>query len=317
MSSKITKTSAKAVAKASAAAARIAEREVAKAAKAAEREAAKAAKAAEREAAKAAKAAEREAAKAAKAAEREAAKAAKTTLRTEDTGKILEMAVCLAYDTPYVSRSPYKYGMEEPLALQPRLAALPTLFPSCVHTAEQGSRYDFTAAAAAAAAAAATAARYLSAKSTKGNTMVAPQCVGQPQPSAFCKTMGLPEMERPVLKAYIQTNIASLLPTLLDYTISYNCDVLYYNKKTNAMKFIRYVAPIDWSAFTYDWSCTADKWNNSTCLKVRPIAAGSMAKWITLMNWQFHSASRTNMVVRWYFESLLTIAPASFAITDL
>ena len=165
MSTKITKATAKAIAKAAAIAAR----------------------AAEKAAAKTAKAAEKEAAKAARAAERAAAKAAKGPLRTEDTGKILEMAVCLAYGIGYDGK--YKYGLEEPTALKPRLAALTALFPPCVHTAKRGARYDFTAPG-----------RHLSVKSTKGNTMVAPQCVGQAQPAKFCERLGLPTMEVPVIQ---------------------------------------------------------------------------------------------------------------------
>ena len=65
-----------------------------------------------------------------------------TTLLTEDTGKMFEMAICLAYGIPFDGK--YKYGMELPIALQPRLAKLPTLFPKCTHSAKRGARYDFT-----------------------------------------------------------------------------------------------------------------------------------------------------------------------------
>lgn len=222
-------------------------------------------------------------------------------LRTEDTGKILEMAVCLAYGICYDGK--YKYGLAEPTKLKPRLAALPSLFPPCVHTAKRGARYDFTATR-----------RHLSVKSTKGNTMVAPQCVGQAKPAAFCERMGLTAMEVPTLKVFIQSNIADMLPKLLDYTISDDCDILYYNKKTSAMKFIQRIGAIDWSAFTFAWSCTADKWNNSAKLKVLPAGGG---KSIGLLEVQFHTKSRTNMAVRWCFESLLALAPTAFAITEL
>lgn len=222
---------------------------------------------------------------------------------TEDTGKIFERAICLAYDIPY--EGAYKYGLEAPTALLPRLSALPSLFPPCRHTAARGARYDFTTV---------DGSRHLSVKSTKGNTMVAPQCVGQPQPPAFCTRMGLPVMEVPVLKAYIQEHIAELLPTLLDYTIGDSCDVLYYNQKSNAMKYIRRRADIPWSAYSYSWSCTPDKWNNSAKLRIHTAAD---AKPLPILEVQFHSASRTNMAVRWCFESLLSVGGDAFTITDL
>ena len=224
-------------------------------------------------------------------------------LLTEDTGKILEMAVCLTYGISYDGT--YKYGLEEPTALKPRLSTLPSLFPLCVHSAKRGARYDFTAC---------TASRYLSVKSTKGNTMVAPQCVGQAQPTAFCERMGIPVMTVPILKAYIQENIKALLPVFLNYTISENCDILYYNKKTSAIKFIRLVTPINWTPYTFTWSCTADKWNNSAKLKVAPADGG---KPINLLEVQFHTKSRTNMAVRWCFEALLALVPTAFSITTL
>lgn len=43
-------------------------------------------------------------------------------LQTEDTGKIFEMAICLAYDIPYDGK--YKYSMEIPQKLKLRLSKL-------------------------------------------------------------------------------------------------------------------------------------------------------------------------------------------------
>ena len=61
----------------------------------------------------------------------------KTTILTEDLGKMFEMAICLAFNTQYDGK--YKYGMELPTALAPRLAKLTELFPACTHTATTGS----------------------------------------------------------------------------------------------------------------------------------------------------------------------------------
>jgi len=60
------------------------------------------------------------------------------TLQTEDTGKMFEMAICLAYGIPYDGK--YKYSMELPEKLKPRLSKLIDIFPKCRHTAKKGGR---------------------------------------------------------------------------------------------------------------------------------------------------------------------------------
>lgn len=223
-------------------------------------------------------------------------------LKTEDTGKIFEMAICLAYGVPYDGK--YKYGLAEPEALKPRLARLPELFPACVHTAKRGARYDFTTT---------DGARHLSAKTTKGDCKVAPQCVGQAQPSQFCERMGIPAMPVPELKAYIQMNIKQLLPKLMEYTFGGDSDTLFYNKKKESLRFITQIAPIDWTDTNLSWTCTPEAWGNSSTMKIT-LPSG---RTVSLLEVQFHTKSRTNMAVRWCFEELLAAFPAAFRITDL
>ena len=57
-------------------------------------------------------------------------------LQTEDTGKIFEMAICLAYDIPYDGK--FKYSMELPNKLKLQLSKLLEIFPMCKHTAKKG-----------------------------------------------------------------------------------------------------------------------------------------------------------------------------------
>jgi hypothetical protein len=103
-------------------------------------------------------------------------------LQTEDTGKIFEMAICLAYGIPYDGK--YKYGMEIPEKLKLRLCKLTEMFPMCMHTARKGSRYDYTCVD--------DNSKHLSAKSTKkGGGKVAPQVIGQSQPKKFCDLLGI------------------------------------------------------------------------------------------------------------------------------
>ena len=127
------------------------------------------------------------------------------TLQTEDTGKQFEMAICLAFNIPY--NGPYKYGMELPEILKPRLSKLTELFPKCIHTAKNGSRYDYTSED-----------KHLSAKSTKKGGKVAPQVIGQSQPKKFCEIIGIEYTTNSSLKEYIQKNISNILPILVSYT---------------------------------------------------------------------------------------------------
>ena len=61
---------------------------------------------------------------------------------TEDLGKMFEMAICLLYNTPYSGN--YKYGLDGPNIILPKIQKLLDYFPACTHTADKGSRYDFT-----------------------------------------------------------------------------------------------------------------------------------------------------------------------------
>ena len=137
-------------------------------------------------------------------------------VKTEDTGKIFEQAICLAYGILYDGT--YKYDMEAPTVLKDRLARLPELFPLCRHTAKRGARYDFTAVG--------DESLHLSAKTTKkGVGKVAPQVIGQTQPKNFCEILGIPYTNVADLKHHIQTNITSILPVLVSHT--FDCPNLF------------------------------------------------------------------------------------------
>ena len=223
-------------------------------------------------------------------------------VKTEDLGKIFEKAICLAYGVEYDGK--YKYGLEAPAALVPRLKRLPELFPACAHTAKRGARYDYTALS--------DASLHLSAKTTKGNGKVAPQVVGQAQPAKFCEVLGLPYTDVPALKVHIQDNIAAVLPGLLAHTLE--CPTVYYNEATKTIRFITLKTGlvIPWASFAYKWSCPAASWANSSVVK---IIIGD--KEVPLMEFQFHSKSRTNMAVRWCFEEFLVLFKDYLVIENL
>jgi hypothetical protein len=213
-------------------------------------------------------------------------------LKTEDTGKTLEYAICLTYNTPY--NGPFKYSVEEAQALVPRLKTGlidDKLFPKCTHTAENGSRYDYTADD--------DKSQHLSAKSTKGKVRkIAPQVIGQPTPKKFCDLLEVKFTDVATLKKYIQENVNTILPVLDAYT--FDSPIVYYNKKFNTIQFIKVTTPIVWSNYQYSWTTPYSKWTNSTTLHI--LTPGQ--KSVPLVEFQFHS-TRKNMAIRWCFDGFL------------
>jgi hypothetical protein len=225
----------------------------------------------------------------------------KMPVKTEDTGKCFEMAICLAYGIPY--DGPYKYGMEIPEKLKPRLSKLTELFPMCSHTAKRGARYDYTAVA--------DNTHHLSAKTTKkGVGKVAPQVVGQSQPKKFCEVLGIEFTTIQALKEHIQKNIKTILPVLVEHT--FDCPNIYYNQEKNTIQYITQASAIDWDTYEYRWTCGWEDWANSSTLK---IISGTQV--VPLVEFQFHTKSRTNMAIRWFYENVLMLFKENLTILDL
>jgi hypothetical protein len=240
-------------------------------------------------------------------------------LQTEDTGKILEKAICDAYGTPFVG--PFQYSQDEVDKLTQRLKRLVTdnLFPMCVHTASKGARYDFTAVVGESGGEV----LHLSAKSNKKKGgKVAPQVVGQATPQKFWEeyvqfTNGSNDMspvpDPATLKKYIQENIAAIMPMLWRYT--FDSPIVYYVRDTDQIRFIASGGEEpDWSTFQYTWSRSYDKWTNSTSLRV--VAPGG-GKEETIMEFQFHTKSRQNMAVRWAIDKVLQVFAGHFIVVSL
>lgn len=243
------------------------------------------------------------------------------TLKTEDTGKIFEKAICDAYGIPY--DGPFKYSQADVDKLTPRLKRLVTdnLFPMCAHTASKGARYDFTAVAGESGGEV----LHLSAKSNKKKGgKIAPQVVGQPMPQKFwdeCSVSGIGVSgigmsetvpDTATLKKYIQENIAAIMPMLWRYT--FDSPIVYYVRDTSE---IRFIAPggdaPDWSSFQYTWSCPYDKWNQSSLLRI----VGPGNKEESIMEFQFHTKSRQNMAIRWCIDKVLQVFAGHFKVTEL
>lgn len=207
-------------------------------------------------------------------------------LQTENTGKIFERAICLVYDVPYDGK--YKYGLEAPTELVPRLLKLKELFPQCTHSAKSGARYDFTST---------DGTQHLSAKTTKKDGKVAPQVIGQARPEKFCEHVGFVFTDIPTLKKDIQENISKVLCVLFKYT--FDCPIVYYNQHTGVTKFIKVINEPNWDlGQEYAWTKNYSDWQGSSTLKIGTTA---------LVEFQFHSKNRTNMAIRWCFENFLKV----------
>ncbi len=213
---------------------------------------------------------------------------------------MFEMAICLAFGIPY--DGPYKYGMELPEKLKPRLSKLVELFPMCRHTAKKGSRYDYTACA--------DATKHLSAKSTKkGVGKVAPQVVGQATPKKFCEILGVEYTTVADLKKHIQTHVVEIIRMLVSYT--FDCANIYYNAEENTIRYITLTTPIDWEKYEFKWTRAWSEWSNSSTLKIT-----IDKKEHALLEFQFHT-TRNNMAIRWCYENFLTVFKENLSIIDI
>jgi hypothetical protein len=239
-----------------------------------------------------------------------------TLLLTEDTGKILEKAICDVYGIPY--NGPFIYSQAAVDQLVPRVSKLKTdnLFPQCNHTGENGARYDFTSE---------DGTQHLSAKSNKiSSNKVAPQVIGQPSYTKFCQLLGLDEAtietlvtSPPQLKKYIQENISTILPIMWEHT--FDCPIIYYRERGNQIQFIKETnpTPIDWSSYTYTWTRPHDEWKNSTTLRISQPATESTEKPVSIAEFQFHTTSRKNLANRWNLPAILKLFQTRFTIVEL
>jgi hypothetical protein len=225
-------------------------------------------------------------------------------VKTEDTGKMFEKAICNALGIAYDGNYKYCQQMATTLA-ETGLSKLKDYVPSDLkHTARKRARYDFTSAS--------DNSKHLSAKSTKGGCgKVAAQVIGQTSPRKFCEMVGIPfDGDLAALKQQIQTQIVRILPHLVAHT--FDCPTLYYNQGKSSIRYVELVTPIDWSTYTYTWTCPFETWSNSSTLK---IAIGGQE--IGLVEFQFHTKSRSNMAIRWAYDNFLDIFKDHLRIVNL
>jgi hypothetical protein len=236
---------------------------------------------------------------------------------TEDVGKILEKAVCMALHISFVGN--FRYSMEESKIIAARIVdymsehykglyihtarggAPYDISPECSHSPrvyrENTNKYDYGLYP------------YISCKSNKSaGYKVAPHSIGQPTPETFCKRVELPYKDVGTLKRDIQdtSTLIRILKILVDHT--FDAHIIYYHKPNNTIQLIVQENPITWEGLNYSWTRSADDWNNSTSLKVN----GK-----TILEIQFHATGRKNMAIRWEFSNLLHQFKDNFIIHNI
>jgi hypothetical protein len=90
---------------------------------------------------------------------------------------------------------------------------------------------------------------------------------------------------------------------------TFDCPNLYYHQELDTIKFIKMTKEIDWSKITYQWTKMGADWNNSSTLKIN-----TSRGFVPIVEFQFHSTSRTNMAVRWCYDNVLDIFRDNFTV---
>ena len=221
---------------------------------------------------------------------------------TENTGIMFEYAFCIAVSILYNGNYRYENPSDDLL-----FRLFPLRYTEWIHTASNGSRYDFTEVG--------NENNHLSQKTTKKDGKIAPQVIGQPSIARFCELIGIELLTKPQLKVHIQSNICNILPIFEEYT--FDCPILYYNENTNEITYIQKLENITWSDYEYSWT---NDWsqNKSSTLKIHiPDTNNDTIRKISICEIQFHDSSRNNMANRWCFENVLNIFSDNFDIIDL
>ena len=223
-------------------------------------------------------------------------------VKTEDLGKIFEMALCMYLNIPFHGK--FKYSLLKANETAGKLNNWEYPY-SMTHTAEGKGQYDFTGTD--------DEKIKLSAKTNKKGGKVSPQVLGQPTKKTFCKHFQLCETMTLVdIKSYILENVASMLVKYYEFT--FDADILYYNEHKNMILFIQNKQPIPsfinhdihFSKDTIDTN-SAKFWNESTSISINKKNIGEF---------QIHN-HRNCIKFRWNFENLLTVFKDNFEIKQI
>lgn len=219
-------------------------------------------------------------------------------VKTEDTGHIFEMAICLTLKIEYIGN--FKYSMNKAEELSSRMSKLlEHINEPLVHTASGQGKYDYTGET-----------MKLSAKSNKNGYKIAPQSIGQPTKNKFCNAFGFSnEIDNQQLKCQIIQNIKNMLDLYIENT--FDCPVLYYNEKDATITLIKYnnSTPIDWNNRNIHFSQSDVSWNESNTIRLEAEAGSTKP----IGEFQFHN-NRDCIKFRWNIKNLIDSFSNSFIV---
>lgn len=170
-------------------------------------------------------------------------------LKTEDLGKMLEYAVCLAISTPF--DGVYRYSVEDAQKLKDRLLPVRDRLAGFVHTGKKSHLYDFQNE---------TSGGHLSVKSNKKGWKVCPQIIGQTTQKKFRQAFSLAD-DIPV-KPFVESHLEQLLNEYASKT--FHSPILYYNQKENVLGMYKQVGAFQWGELRL--SRSGDAWKESSTL---------------------------------------------------
>jgi hypothetical protein len=214
-------------------------------------------------------------------------------IKTEDLGKIFEMAICLLYKIEY--NGVYKYSLDEAKKIKKRINNLQHLFPhEILHISKNKNKYDFIS----------TDGNFkLNAKTTKRYCKVCPQVIGQPTKKTFCSFFNIDlSCNLEDIKIYIEKNVKKLLMYYIIYT--FECPIIYYNKHKDLLMFVELKKKINWlkQDIRFTHKLKNKKWNESSSIKIKNDTIGEF---------QIHN-KRNCIKFRWNFEKLLKLFMKNF-----
>lgn len=219
-------------------------------------------------------------------------------VKTEDTGHIFEMAICLTLKIEYIGK--FKYSMNKAEELSSRMGKLlEHINEPLVHTASGQGKYDYTGET-----------MKLSAKSNKNGYKVAPQSIGQTTRNKFCNAFGFSnEIDNQQLKSQIIQNIKNMLGLYIENT--FDCPILYYNEKDATITLIKYVnnTPIDWNNQKIHFTQSDISWEEGNTVKVEAESGSKKS----IGEFQFHN-HRNCIKFRWDIKNLVDFFPNSFIV---
>jgi hypothetical protein len=227
----------------------------------------------------------------------------KPKLQTEDTGKILERALCYALETPFNGN--FKYSEEKATSLAAKLAPLKSTLAGYKHTGDHNNLYDFMK----------SPEEHLSVKSVKHKSSwkICPQIIGQTTKKKFCERFAVattstttPEQN---IKTYIENNTIALLEAYVSTT--FHSPVLFYCEDTQEILLISLTTPINWSSHNLEFLHKKKNkpWNESTTLKII-----DDTKEYSLGEFQIHN-HRDGVKFRFDLKTLINVLSANFTVT--